>query len=69
MISNPEDYQAAIARIETLMDLDPAPDTEEGMELNELAKEVAEYETHRFEDEALFADYRRDPCNQSVNIR
>ena len=44
-IETKEDYEAALLRIEVLMDLDPALNTTEGEELNKLASIIEAYET------------------------
>lgn len=41
---NAKEYDAAMARIEVLVDLDPLPDTPEGRELSALADQVIAWE-------------------------
>jgi len=46
-IETKEDYEAALLRIEVLMDIDPALDTTEGEELNKLASIIEAYEAEQ----------------------
>jgi len=44
MIEDFEGYDAALKRIDLLMDIDPEPDSAEGKELNSLCEMVRRYE-------------------------